>query len=336
MLSILTSTTLSQKSCLTFNSHKCLEIVQMDKAGWQAPWNLSISEWFLFHITGCNISGEWAKGTSPGIIALHPSVLQQAENALSGLLSLEMALPGGATFRWYHNGPWTGQHWLHLPGKWGFFSKTKQSSPRTAAFRCRFCKISFISVSKRNLKNMSKRHLKIWLFSGLFLDLETTPETLLTFFNFHFQTSWFPDLFCAAAFLSFSKEAVQINLSAPPALLLTPKKPLLSKKIHSSLLPSLRQWRHQDFLLHALIKVRDWGCPQSYSSSQLPLWGAWAPGTALLLPGAPCKALCGTGTPCTQGSQRCEHPSTAPAPQGEALTKHKQLRNSFRELPLPA
>lgn len=62
---------------------------------------------------------------------------------------------------------------------------------------------SSLPISKRSLKNMSKRHLKICLFSGLFLDSET-PETLLTFFlNFHFQTSWFPNLFCAAASLSF-------------------------------------------------------------------------------------------------------------------------------------
>lgn len=40
---------------------------------------------------------------------------------------------------------------------------------------------SSLPISKRSLKNMSKRHLKICLFSGLFLDSET-PETLLTFF----------------------------------------------------------------------------------------------------------------------------------------------------------
>lgn len=53
-----------------------------------------------------------AQGTSPGSVALHPSVLQHGENAFSGLLSLEKALSGGAAFSWYHNGPGTGQHWL--------------------------------------------------------------------------------------------------------------------------------------------------------------------------------------------------------------------------------
>lgn len=105
---------------------------------------------------------------------------------------------------------------------------------------------SSLSICKRSLKNMSKRHLKICLFSGLFLDSETTPETLLTFFKiFTFKHPGFQ--IYSAASLSFSKEAVQINPSASPALLLTPRKPLLSKKIHSPLLPSTER-RHQDSL----------------------------------------------------------------------------------------
>lgn len=221
--------------------------------------------------------------------------------------------------------------------KWGFFSKTEQSSPRAAAFRCRFCKFSFISISKRNLKKMSTRYLKIWLFSAFFLDLKTTPETLLIFLIFTFKC---PGFQIYSAQLHFFPSLRKPRRQTPQLHLLFcwDTENLLSKKKHSPLPPSTERVKAPG--LPAPRPDEGEALRVSYSSSQLPLQGAWAPPTALLLPAALLgkkKPFLALGPQCTQESQHREHPSTAPASRSEALTKHKQLRNSgFRELPRPA
>lgn len=139
--------------------------------------------------------------------------------------------------------------------------------------------------------------------------------------------SWFPNLFYRAAFLSFSKEAMQINPWASPAPLLTAASSSQQEKNCSSMahgehcrdqlfrapFPNspcrlLNKWQHRDSLLvtyFALWKEKNWG------------WLASAPkGAPSSSKAAPSSSLRHLRTPQHQ-PQRCSHLQLLPkAPSG--------------------
>lgn len=111
---------------------------------------------------------------------------------------------------------------------------------KSSCFQMQVLQVLFQSV-----KGVWKICLKgIWksvCFLG-FSWIQKHQKLFLLFFKFSLS-----DILVSKFILCCCISFLQINPSASPALLLTPRKPLLSKKIHSPLLPSTER-KHQDSL----------------------------------------------------------------------------------------
>lgn len=174
---------------------------------------------------------------------------------------------------------------------------------KSSCFQMQVLQVLFQSV-----KGVWKICLKgIWksvCFLG-FSWIQKHQKLFLLFFKFSLSDI-LVSKFILCCYISF----LQINPSASLALLLTPRKPLLSKKIHSPLLPSTER-RHQDSL-----PWWRWGAEGVPSPRAAPSLRCLSSRHSTAAAWSSSQTLCGTA-----GAQHGEHPSM------ERSTYKTRLRN---------